>query len=559
MTKPVILALDDDPIVLNAIERDLRKRYGQGYRLMKTNSGSAALEALRELQTRNQTVALFLCDQRMPQLTGVQFLEQARVLFPEAKRVLLTAYADTEAAIAAINLVELDHYLMKPWDPPEERLYPVLDELLDDWQAHAHQPFEGIRVAGTLWSLPTHQIKDFLVRHQLPYLYLDVESDLQARALVEAHNNGQLTIPTVFFPDGAVLVEPTVQQVAEKAGLPTAASLQFYDLIIIGGGPAGLSAAVYAASEGVDCLLIERHAPGGQAGSSPKIENYLGFPMGISGGDLTRRAMTQARRLGAEIITAQTATAIRLMDRYKIVTLANGTEVSCHTLLLATGATFNILKIPGAAELTGAGIFYGAAHTEAYYYKNQEVVVVGGANSAAQGALFLSRYASKVTMLIRGAEPVAAQHLVNAMRAEPKIDLRCNTELIAAHGTEKLEAVTVKDMTSGATQTLPAAALFVFIGVRPQSDLVADLVLRDDKGYVLTGPDLLREGRRPGGWPPMLKGGWPLDRDPFMFETSVPGLFAAGDVRFGTIHRVVSATSEGGAAVAMIRQYLKTL
>ncbi len=551
MTKPVILTVDDDPTVLNAVERDLRKRYGQDYRLMKVNSGSAALGALKELQSRNQSVALFLADQRMPQMTGVQFLEQARALFPEAKKVLLTAYADTEAAIYAINEVELDHYLMKPWDPPEERLYPVLDELLADWKAKAPWLFEGIRVAGTLWSLPTHQIKDFLVRHQLPYQYLDIERQPAAKALVEDHNQGQLKIPTVFFPDGTVLVEPTLQQVAEKAGLSTEAQMQFYDLVIIGGGPAGLSAAVYASSEGLDCLLVEKHAPGGQAGSSPKIENYLGFPMGISGGDLTHRAVTQARRLGAEIITAQAATAIRLSDRYKIVTLANGTEVACHALLLATGASFNTLKMPGAAELTGAGIYYGAAHTEAYYYKGQPVGVVGGANSAAQGALFLSRYASQVIMLIRGSEHVAAQHLVNALKADPKIELRLNTDLVEAHGTDKLEAVTIKHSTTGEVLRLPTAALFVFIGVKPQSELVVDLALRDAKGYVLTGLDLMPGGRRPAGWP--------LDRDPFAFETNIPGLFAAGDVRFGTNHRVVSATAEGGTAVAMVRQYLKTL
>ncbi len=549
--KPVILTVDDDPMVLNAIERDLRKKYGQAFRVLKADSGAEALGALRELQKRNQAVALLLADQRMPQMTGVQFLEQARALFPQAKKVLLTAYADTEAAIYAINRVELDHYLMKPWDPPEDRLYPVLDELLDDWKIHSHPPFEGIRVVGSLWSLASHQVKDFLVRHQLPYQYLDVENDPKAKALVEEHNQGQLKIPTVFFPDGTALVEPTLQQVAEKAGLPTEAQMRFYDLIIIGGGPAGLSAAVYASSEGVDCLLIEKHAPGGQAGSSPKIENYLGFPMGISGGDLTRRAMIQARRLGAEIITAQAATAVRLLDRYKIVTLANGTEVSCHTLLLATGASFNTLKMPGAADLTGQGIYYGAAHTEAFYYKGQEVFVVGGANSAAQGALFLSRYASQVRVLIRGPEVAAAQHLLNALRADPKIEIRLNTDLVEAHGAGKLEAVTIKDTATGEAQRLPAAAMFVFIGVRPQSDLVADLVLRDPKGYVLTGLDLMSEGKRPAGWP--------LDRDPLMFETSLPGLFAAGDVRFGTIHRVVSATSEGGAAVAMIRQYLKTL
>jgi thioredoxin reductase (NADPH) len=538
-------------MVLNAVERDLRKKYGQAYRVLKADSGEAALGALRELQKRGQPVALLIADQRMPQMTGVQFLELARALFPQAKKVLLTAYADTEAAISAINEADLDHYLMKPWDPPEERLYPILDELLEDWKTHARPAFEGIRIAGTLWSLPTHQIKDFLVRHQLPYQYLDVESDAKAKALVEECNQGQLRIPTLFFPDGAVLVEPTLQQVAEKAGLPTEAEMRFYDLVIIGGGPAGLSAAVYASSEGVDCLLIEKHAPGGQAGSSPKIENYLGFPMGISGGDLTRRAMIQARRLGAEIITAQEVAAVRLLDRYKIVTLASGTEVACHALLLATGAAFNTLKQPGAAQLTGAGIYYGAAHTEAYYYKGQDVLVVGGANSAAQGALFLSRYASKVTMLIRGPEAAAAQHLMNALKAAPNIEIRLNTDLMEAHGTDKLEAVTVKNTATGVVEKLPAAAMFVFIGVKPQSDLVKALVTRDEKGYVLTGPDLIVDGKRPPAWP--------LDRDPFMFETSVPGLFAAGDVRFGTIHRVVSATSEGGAAVQMVRQYLKTL
>lgn len=554
MSKPLLLAVDDDPHVLNAIERDLRKRYGRDYQIAKVNSGAGALDYLQQVQGRGGGVALLLADQRMPQMTGVHFLEQARALFPQAKKVLLTAYADTEAAIAAINRVELDHYLMKPWDPPEERLYPVLDELLEDWRVHAPRPFDGIRVAGTLWSLATHQIKDFLVRHQLPYEYLDVENNMAARALAEARNGGELKIPTVLFPDGTVLVEPTLQQLAEKAGLPTQSLMKFYDLIIVGGGPAGLSAAVYAASEGVDCLLIEKHAPGGQAGSSPKIENYLGFPMGISGGDLTRRALTQARRLGAEILTAQSVTSIRLLDRYKIVTLTNGEEVSGHTLLLATGASFNVLKMPGAAELTGKGIYYGAAHTEAAYYKGEDVFVVGGANSAAQGALFLSRYARQVTMLIRGPHHTAAQHLVNALRAEPKIDIRLNTDLVEVHGQDKLEAVVVKNAATGEMHTLPGAAMFVFIGVKPQSELVADLVLRDPMGYVLTGPDLRLQGVD-GQWP----ANWRLERDPFMFETIAPGLFAAGDMRFGTNHRVASAAAEAGVAVMMTRQYLKTL
>ncbi|MGQ0604940.1 MAG: FAD-dependent oxidoreductase [Anaerolineales bacterium] len=555
MTKPIILVIDDDPVVLNAVERDLRQKYGAQYRITKVNLASSALDYLKQVQARGESVALFVCDQRMPQMTGVKFLEQARTLYPEAGKVLLTAYADTEAAIAAINRVGLDHYLMKPWDPPEEKLYPVLDELLDDWQARTQVPgrlsSDGIRVAGTLWSLASHQIKDFLVRHQLPYQYLDVESDPRARALVEAQCQGELRIPTVFFPDGTVLIEPALAQVAEKAGLPTKAAMKFYDFIIIGAGPAGLSAAVYASSEGLDCLLVERHAPGGQAGSSPKIENYLGFPTGISGGDLTRRAMTQARRLGAEIVTAQAVTGIRLLDLYKIVTLASGAEISSHALLLATGASFSTLKMTGAAELTGKGIYYGAAHTEAYYYKDQAVFVVGGANSAAQGALFLSRYARQVTMLIRGPELSSAQHLVNALVADPKIEIRLNTDLVEAHGVEKLEGLTVRQTVTGETQTLPGEALFVFIGVKPQSELVAGLAQLSPDGYVLTGQDVLVGGQRPAGGP--------LFRDPLPFETSVPGLFAAGDVRFGTIHRVVSATAEGGAAVAMARQYLKTL
>ncbi len=551
MQKPTMLCLDDDPMVLNAIERDLRQRYGAAYRMLKLDTGAAALDALRQLKRRNETVALLLADQRMPGMTGVEFLEQARLIFPEAKKVLLTAYADTEAAIFAINRVALDHYLMKPWDPPEEHLYPVLDDLLSDWQAHAHPPFEGIRVVGALWSLPSHQIKDFLVRHQLPYQYLDVDRDPQARALVEAHTGGRLSLPTLFFPDGTALVEPDLQQVAAKAGLSTHAALPFYDLVIVGGGPAGLSAAVYASSDGVKCLLVEKHAPGGQAGSSPKIENYLGFPTGISGSDLTRRAVTQARRLGAELISAQSVTAIRLRDQYKIITFATGAEVSCHAVLLATGASFNTLKMPGASALNGAGIYYSAAHTEAFYYKDQEVIVVGGANSAAQGALFLSRYASKVTMLMRSPDFSASQHLVDALRANPLIELRFNTDLTAMHGALKLEAVNVKNNVSGIEQTLPAGAMFVFIGVRPQSAMVADLVLRDAAGYILTGRDVFVDGRRPPGWR--------LERDPFPFETNQPGVFAAGDVRFGTIHRVASAASEGGAAVAMIWQYLKTL
>ena len=551
MAKPVIFAIDDELAVLNAVERDLRQKYGRDYRILKADSGAAALDALKQLQARGDTAALFVVDQRMPQMTGVQFLDEARKFFPDAKKILLTAYADTEAAIQSINRVGLDYYLMKPWDPPQEHLYPILDELLDDWQRHAQLPYDGIRVAGAMWSPAAHTVKEFLTRHQIPYRWLDVESDAHARALVEEHNQGALKLPTVFFPDGAVLVEPTIQQIAEKTGLATHAALPFYDLVIIGAGPAGLSAAVYASADGIKCLVIERDAPGGQAGSSPRIENYLGFPMGISGGDLTHRAMTQARRLGAEIITAQGVTRVRAQDQYHVVTMADGREVSCHAVLLATGAAFHTLKIPGAAELTGKGIFYGAAHTEAYFYQDQDVLVAGGANSAAQGALFLSRYACKVTVIIRAAAPEASKYLVDALEQNDKIELLLNTDLIEVKGADKFEAVVVKHRDTGETRTLNAAAMFVFIGVSPQSQLVAGAALCDEKGYLLTGLDLLRDGKRPPGWM--------LNRDPLVMETSLPGVFAVGDVRFGTNHRVASAVGEAGVATMIIKQYLKTL
>ncbi len=550
MAKPVILAIDDDPMVLSAVDRDLRKKYGQDYRIVPINMGSAAMQYLKQLQGRAEVVALFLVDQRMPQMSGVEFLEQARHVYPEAKKVLLTAYADTEAAINSINKVSLDYYLMKPWDPPEERLYPVLDELLGEWKAHVRMPYEGIRLAGTLWSSASHNTRDFLTRNLIPYQWLDVEKDAKVRALVEEYNQGELRIPTLFFPDGSVMVEPNLRELAEKVGLKTRASLPYYDLIIIGSGPAGLSAAVYASSEGLSTLAIERGTPGGQAGSSPKIDNYLGFPNGISGNELARRAMTQARRLGAEILTAQEVTHISLQDPYRIVRLSDNTEISCRAVLLATGASFHMLRMPGAAALSGAGVYYGAAYTEARSYKDQDVFVVGGANSAAQGALYLSRFARKVNLIVRG-ELSAAQYLADELRQNEKIDIYLNTDLIDVRGEGKLEEIVVKNNRTDELQTLKGAAMFVFIGVRPQSQFVADLVARAEKGYVLTGPDLLVEGKRPANWP--------LERDPYLLETSVPGIFAAGDVRYGTTHRVSAATSEGGLAVALIRQYLKTI
>jgi thioredoxin reductase (NADPH) len=507
------------------------------------------LDVLTQLAERSETVALLLVDQRMPELSGVQFLDQARQLFPEARKVLLTAYADTDAAIQAINRVGLDYYLMKPWDPPEEILYPILDDLLDTWRRQTPLPYEGIRLAGALWSPASHTVKDFLARHQIPYQWLDIDRDSTTRALVVGAQGPE--IPTVFFPDGTVLRMPSVSELAEKLGLQRTAARDFYDLVIIGAGPAGLAAAVYGSSEGLRGVVVERQAPGGQAGRSPKIENYLGFPAGISGGDLARRAVAQAQRFGTEILSAQEVVRLRAEDRYRVVTLADGSEIVAGAVLLACGATFRTLKMPGAAERTGSGVYYGAAHTEAMFFRDQDVFVIGGANSAAQGALFLSRYARKVTVLVRGPKPAAAGYLVDAMQRDERIEILVDTDLVAVHGEDRLESIDVRHVLTQTDRRLTGSALFVFIGVRPESEFVAGIVQRDEKGYVLTGPDLLRDGRRPEGWT--------LARDPLLLETSLPGVFAAGDIRFGTNHRVASATGEGAAAVAIIRQYLASL
>jgi thioredoxin reductase (NADPH) len=533
MAKPVIFSIDDDSSVLTSIDRDLRTKYGQDYRILPINSGKAALEYLTKLEQRNETVALFLVDQRMPEMSGTEFLAEALKIYPQAKRVLLTAYADTKAAIDSINEVGLDYYLMKPWHPPEEKLYPILDELLEDWKVHVRLPYDGIRVAGTLWSLPSHEVKD-----------------TNASKLVESVSS-DTKLPVIFFPDGTNLIEPNLKTLADKVGLQTNATLPFYDLVVIGSGPAGLAASVYAGSEGLKCLVVEKAAPGGQAGSSPKIENYLGFPSGISGDDLTRRAVSQAKRFGVEILSAQEASRIEVKEAYRIVKLNDGTEISCHAVLIATGASFHTLKMPGADSLTGAGIYYGAAYTEAMNYKGQNVFVIGGANSAAQGALYLSRFASKVTMLIRGNEPTASKYLVDALNNNEKIEILLNTDLLEVKGSNTLEQIVIKNMKSNEAQTLDASALFVFIGVQPQSKIVSDLLMCSGKGYIFTGNDVMIDKKPPQGWT--------LERVPFLLETSIPGIFAAGDVRYGTSHRVASAVGEGAIAYALIKEYLKTL
>ncbi len=552
MTNPSILVVDDDAGVLNAVERDLRKKFGREYRIIKANSGASALDMLRELQRRSEAVALLLSDQRMPQMTGLQFLEEASKTYPEAKRVLLTAYADTEVAIASINKLQLDYYLMKPWDPPEDNLFPVVDDLLSDWRASVKLPFEGIRVAGALWSPRSHEVKDFFARHQIAYQWLDIEHNSQARQLVENQPGGGKRLPVVFYPDGSVLIEPENRELAEKSGFQTKALLPFYDLVIIGAGPAGLAAAVYAASSGISCMVLEKQAPGGQAGNSPKIENYLGFPNGISGMDLARRAVTQAKRFGAEIISTQSATGIEVRGNTRVVKLSDGSEVLCKAILIATGAAFRQLDLPGIKEFVGAGVYYGAAYTEAAYYKGRPVFVIGGANSAGQGALFLTRFASKVTMLIRHGSQWSSQYLVDALGDNTLLERMFNTEILEVHGKPgEVKGVTVMNRETKEKQELTGAAVFAFIGADPQSDLLKGLAILDDKGFVLTGRDLIKDGKHPTGWP--------LGRDPFILETSVPGIFAAGDVRLGTNHRVATAAGDGGIAIAAIEDYLGTL
>lgn len=553
MAEPVILTVDDEPQVLNAVNRDLRQHYHGSYRIMKAGSGAEALEAVRQLKQRNTPLALFLVDQRMPNMSGIEFLAGARKYYPEARKVLLTAYADTEAAIASINSIGLDYYLMKPWDPPEQNLYPILDDLLDDWTATVSVPYDGIRVAGTLWSAASHSVKDFLARNRIPYQWLDIENDAEAKTLVTIMNQEDYRLPVVFFPDGSVLIEPDHWSLAGKIGMNTQAAQPFYDLIIVGGGPAALGAAVYGASEGLRTLMIEKAATGGQAGTSSKIENYLGFPKGLSGADLARRAEAQARRFGAEILVPQEVVRARVEDPYRIVQLRDGTELSCHALLIATGATVQKLQVPGVEPLTGAGIYYGAAVTEATHYCGQHIYVVGGANSAGQGAMFFARYASQVTMLVRTSslEKGMSRYLVDQIYSQDNIDVRLGTAVAEVHGIDRLGAITIQHTDTGQTETVPAAALFIFIGAVPHTDLVAGIVERNRAGFILTGTDLIRNGQRPKGWP--------LKRDPFILETSVPGIFAAGDVRQGAVRRVASAVGEGAITVGLVHQYLKTV
>ena len=560
MVKPVIFLVDDEPQVLNAIRRDLRQHFRSEYRLMLSTSGNEALETLRQLKERNTPVALFLVDQRMPQISGTEFLIQAQKLYPDARKVLLTAYADTEAAITSINTIGLDHYLTKPWDPPEQKLYPVLDDLLSDWWQTVPPPYDGIRVAGTLWSPASHQVKDFLSRNRIPYLWLDIESDSEALLLVEAtlksrteSTDAVMRLPVVYLPDGEVLIQPDTRTLADKVGLQTQATQPFYDLIVIGAGPAGLGAGVYGASEGLRTLMIDKLSTGGQAGTSSRIENYLGFPKGLSGADLAERATIQARRLGAEILTAREVVGVRVDDPYRYVKLADGQELGCKALIIASGVTVRRLGAPGEETLNGAGVYYGAALTEAANYRDKPVFVVGGANSAGQGAMFFSRFASQVTMLVRGdsLEASMSQYLIDQIDATPNIDVWTYSTVEEIHGSQHLEALTIRNTATGEVKQVPAAALFIFIGAMPHTEMVHGLVEVNSAGFIIVGSDLIRDGKRPKNWR--------LQRDPFLLETSVPGIFAAGDVRHNAVRRVASAVGEGAIAVSLVHQYLKTV
>ena len=549
--KPVILAVDDDPQVLRAVERDLRHRYAREYRVIRAESGEAALDTLGKLKLRGDPVALFVVDQRMPRMTGVEFLEQAIELFPEAKRDLLTAYADTDAAIRAINDVGLDYYLQKPWDPPEEQLYPILDDQLEEWQAGFKPPFEGVKIIGDRWSADLHRIREFLARNRVPYKWLDVEESREAREIIENLDHGSPKLPVVVFQDGTHAEAPENRDVAERIGLRTRAERPFYDLIIVGGGPSGLAAAVYGASEGLDTILVEREAPGGQAGTSSRIENYLGFPAGLSGGDLARRAVDQARRFGVEILTPQSVETVRVEDPYRIVRLTDGTEISCHALIVTTGVSYRKLDVPGVERLTGRGAYYGAAQTEAVACKGEDVYVVGGANSAGQAAMFFSRHARKVVMLCRSDDlrKSMSEYLVERIEEKENIEVRTTTGVVEAHGEVHLEGLTIKNSVTDETETVAAQSLFIFIGAVPRTDWLEGVVERDERGFILSGPDLMRDGDRPKGWR--------LDRDPFLLETNVPGIFVAGDVRHGSIKRCASAVGEGSIAVQFVHQYLR--
>jgi thioredoxin reductase (NADPH) len=548
--KPILLTVDDDPGVSRAVARDLRRQYGETYRVVRAESGPQALDALRELKLRGDLVAVLLADHRMPEMSGLEFLEEAMDLFPRARRALLTAYADTDAAIEAINVVDLDHYLVKPWDPPEEKLYPVIDALIDMWLGSDEHPVAHTKVVGHRWSARSFEVRDFLARNSVPYRWISSEEP-EGQRLLTAAGVDATGIPLVVTPDGDSLAAPTISDLAARVGLSTTPATDFYDLVIVGGGPAGLGAAVYAASEGLRTVLVERRATGGQAGQSARIENYLGFPDGVTGAQLTDRARRQANKFGAEILTARDVVGLDVRASSRAVRFADGGEVLAHTVLLATGISYRKLGLPGADALTGRGVFYGSAATEAGACTGEEIYIVGAANSAGQAAVFLSRHAHRVTLLVRAdsLERSMSYYLFRQIEEIPNIDVRLTTEVVAVHGDDHLERLTLCDTRARAEETVDASYLFVYIGAEPRTEWLADVVARDARGFVLTGPDLVVAGQRPRGWD--------LERDPYYLEASVPGVFAAGDVRANSIKRVASAVGEGAMAIQLLHTYLE--
>jgi thioredoxin reductase (NADPH) len=552
VARPAILTVDDDPSVSRAVARDLRRQYGEGYRIVRAESGQQALEALREIKLRGEQVAVLLADYRMPGMSGIEFLEQAMDLFPLARRILLTAYADTDAAIQAINVVDLDHYLLKPWDPPEEKLYPVVDGLLEAWTATDRQPPREIRVIGHRWSARSYEVRDFLARNLVPFRWYLAE-DPEAQRLLSAAGVDDDRLPVVVTGDGTAMVEPSDAALAQHVGLATTPSTDFYDLIVIGGGPAGLGAAVYGGSEGLRTVLVERRATGGQAGTSSRIENYLGFPDGVSGEQLTERARRQALKFEVELLTARDVVRLEQRGNAKVARFDDGTEIAGHTVILATGVSYRMLEAPGLSELSGRGVFYGAATTEGPACRSQDVYIVGAANSAGQAAMYFARYAERVVLLVRGKslDSSMSRYLIDQIERIPNIAVRTCTEVVEGAGGEHLELLTLRNNLTGETETVPASWLFVFIGAAPRTDWLDGCLDRDPRGFVLTGPDLVVDGHRPPGWT--------LDRDPYHLEASVPGVFVAGDVRAESVKRVASAVGEGAMAVTLVHRYLEKL
>jgi len=552
MNKPIIIVVDDDLEVLHTIVRDLRHQYGSSYRILSSDSGEKMLKALSSLKLQNKSVSLFLVDQRMPKITGIEFLEQAKEIFPDAKGVLLTAYADTSVAINAINKIKIDYYLTKPWTPPEVNLYPILNDLLEVWGLSHFSVQQCIQILGCRWSPKTHQVKDFLASYHVPYICRDLNQDQEARQMMENTNQDFSQLPLIIFPDGSQMVCPSTEEIAEKIGLQTRPQMPFYDLIIIGGGPAGLAAAVYGSSEGLKTVLIEKQAPGGQAKTSSKIENYLGFPTELTGEDLSKRAVAQAYKFGTEIIAPQEVTKLTVNNRYKYVSLTDSTELSCHSLIVATGVSYKKLEVSGITNLTSSGVYYGAAITEALSCRGDDIYIVGGANSAGQAAIYLANYARSVTILLRG-ESLAtkmSKYLVDRLKIAENIKVKAYTEVVEVSGTEKLETLTLANLKTGTVETVAANALFVFIGAKPNTNWLQGVIECDLDGYIVTGTDLIAKGKQ--------ESKWSLKRDPFLFETCIPGMFAIGDVRCNSVKRVASAVGEGSIAVKLVHQYLSS-